>query len=178
MWSIIRRHKTKCLFITTTTAILGTGWWYRPLPDKVNSTVETRTPRLAIEREGCISKDSLVDRANEPLPIPFAISREIVTSIVVSLFRAFLVFGQDYDLMVNEAYLKFVYAVASRPSGTPLLTVSNHRSLLDEPSVLSSILPYWMNIRPKYVRYSLCAQEYCFNDKVSSCYIDLMTNML
>ena len=48
----------------------------------------------------------------------------------------------------------------------PLLTISNHRSLMDDPMILSSILPFWVAIQPKYNRYSICAQEYCFNSKV------------
>ena len=48
----------------------------------------------------------------------------------------------------------------------PLLTISNHRSLMDDPMILSSILPFWIAIQPKYNRYSVCAQEYCFNSNV------------
>ena len=48
----------------------------------------------------------------------------------------------------------------------PLLTISNHRSLMDDPMILSSILPFWVAIQPKYNRYSICAQEYCFNSNV------------
>lgn len=166
MLSFLRRNKIKTCSVFGVSAILGCGWWYRPLPDRINAIPPQGSPQ-PLERKGWMSKLSPAEQADEPLPILFSISRSIVTFIVVSLSRAFLVLGEDYELIVNEAYMNFVRAVAARKPHTPLLTVSNHRSLLDEPTILSSILPYWMNVQPKYVRYSLCAQEYCFNEKVS-----------
>jgi hypothetical protein len=46
--------------------------------------------------------------------------------------------------------------------------VSNHRSMLDDPAMMSSILPLWMSVQPKYIRWSVCAQDFCFNPAYSS----------
>ena len=45
-----------------------------------------------------------------------------------------------------------------------LITVSNHRSLFDDPGVVSCLLPLSIAIQPKYNRWAICSQEYCFND--------------
>ncbi|KAL3765019.1 hypothetical protein ACHAW5_004278 [Stephanodiscus triporus] len=44
-----------------------------------------------------------------------------------------------------------------------LITVSNHRSLFDDPGVVSCLLPLPIAIQPRYNRWALCSQEYCFN---------------
>ena len=45
-----------------------------------------------------------------------------------------------------------------------LITVSNHRSLFDDPGIVSCLLPLPKAIQPQYNRWALCSQEYCFND--------------
>lgn len=50
----------------------------------------------------------------------------------------------------------------------PYWQVSNHRSMLDDPAMMSSILPLWMSVQPKYIRWSVCAQDFCFNPAHSS----------
>ncbi|KAL3805745.1 hypothetical protein ACHAW5_003825 [Stephanodiscus triporus] len=44
-----------------------------------------------------------------------------------------------------------------------LITVSNHRSLFNDPGVLSCLLPLPITKQPRYNRWALCSQEYCFN---------------
>jgi monolysocardiolipin acyltransferase len=34
--------------------------------------------------------------------------------------------------------------------------------------MMSSILPLWMSMEPRYVRWSVCSQEFCFNPEYSS----------
>ena len=41
--------------------------------------------------------------------------------------------------------------------------MSNHRSLFDDPGVVSCLLPLPMAVQPRYNRWALCSQEYCFN---------------
>jgi monolysocardiolipin acyltransferase len=45
-----------------------------------------------------------------------------------------------------------------------LITISNHRSLFDDPGIVSCLLPLPQAIQPKYNRWGICSQEYCFND--------------
>jgi monolysocardiolipin acyltransferase len=44
-----------------------------------------------------------------------------------------------------------------------MITVSNHRSLFDDPGVISCLLPLHIAIQPRYNRWGICSQEYCFN---------------
>jgi len=53
---------------------------------------------------------------------------------------------------------------ASNLNRKGLLTVSNHRSLFDDPGVVSCLLPLDVAlVSPKYNRWGICSQEYCFN---------------
>lgn len=47
-----------------------------------------------------------------------------------------------------------------------MITVCNHRSMFDDPSVVACLLPFWVNIKPDIMRWGLCAQEYCYNPKL------------
>jgi hypothetical protein len=76
------------------------------------------------------------------------------------------VLGGRFKIKYDDNYNLFLTSVLHRESGQALLTVSNHRSMADDPGALSCILPYKVGINPKYVRWSLCAQDYCFNEKV------------
>ena len=40
--------------------------------------------------------------------------------------------------------------------------------MLDDPAMMSSILPFWMSVQPKFIRWSVCSQEFCFNPAYSS----------
>ena len=59
-------------------------------------------------------------------------------------------------------------AVLARVSGRGLITVSNHTSTLDDPMLVSSILP-WSLFTHEHVtgrnRWTLCAKEVCFKNQ-------------
>lgn len=96
----------------------------------------------------------------------------LTSDYVVSLSKLFLTFAGNFAIKSDSNYNEFYNALKS-PSLTPILTVSNHRSLLDDPLVLSSLIPWYMNIQPKYLRWALCAQEYCFQVSfMSDCDLD------
>ena len=48
-----------------------------------------------------------------------------------------------------------------RPRGTPLLTVSNHQSILDDPGLWACFLPWW-RMRPEQMRWSMCTEDVFF----------------
>jgi len=56
-------------------------------------------------------------------------------------------------------------AVMSRPRNTPLLTVSNHKSVMDDPFLLAWMLPTRTLLHPETMRYGLCAVDICFRSK-------------
>ena len=80
--------------------------------------------------------------------------------------RLFVMGAGDFRIIGEKEYEHFISKVIHRPPTVPLITVSNHRSMMDDPGVLSCILPFWMSIQPRYLKWSLCAQEFCFNSKV------------
>ncbi|KAG5184233.1 hypothetical protein JKP88DRAFT_268608 [Tribonema minus] len=51
--------------------------------------------------------------------------------------------------------------VDHRTEGTPLLTVSNHMSVLDDPGLWGAILPFW-RLGPRKMRWSLCTDDVYF----------------
>ncbi|KAG1668069.1 hypothetical protein FOA52_010479 [Chlamydomonas sp. UWO 241] len=53
-------------------------------------------------------------------------------------------------------------AALQRPHGTPLITVSNHVAAMDDPLVLSTVVPQELYGRPETIRWTLCASDRCF----------------
>jgi monolysocardiolipin acyltransferase len=56
-------------------------------------------------------------------------------------------------------------AVTARPPNTPLLTVSNHKSVMDDPFLLAWLLPIRTLLHPSEMRYGLCAVDICFRSR-------------
>ncbi|KAF6003835.1 hypothetical protein F1559_002297 [Cyanidiococcus yangmingshanensis] len=56
-------------------------------------------------------------------------------------------------------------AVTARPANTPLLTISNHKSVMDDPFLLAWLLPMRTLLHPSEMRYGLCAVDICFRSK-------------
>ena len=148
--------KIKSIFYTT--GIISpflVGWWYRPISiDESNKS----------KRSGLMSKYGLPELADIHPPFLYEVGRKIVIFFQVSLSRIFLMYGGSFKLKEDDKYLKFLSYLKKRDS--PMITVSNHRSLLDDPLIFSCLTPFLLNIQPKFLRYNLCSQEYCFNEKV------------
>jgi len=139
-----------------------TGWWFRPLPIPDNALENSQ-----IERKGFISRNTITDHANHPLPILFDLARHVTIAFQVSVSRFLLMNLGNFRIIVDSKYDDFIHLLLTKDSLTPIITVSNHRSIIDDPGLFASLLPYWMNIQPKFLRYTLCAQEYCFNEQVT-----------
>jgi len=70
----------------------------------------------------------------------------------------------NFKVSNSETFRKYVI---EREEGTPLFTVCNHTSTLDDPVVLCGLLPwsfFWTESRHGRVRWSLCAQEICYKN--------------
>ena len=52
--------------------------------------------------------------------------------------------------------------IFKRKTGQPLLSVSNHQSVLDDPGLWGALLPYWM-IRPDVFRWNICTEDVFFS---------------
>lgn len=146
---------------------VAAAWWYRPVVDPgafcKGNTVDCKSGPV---REGMISRYTLSDYADQSEPVLFRIASRIAIFTTVCAARAFMTLAGQFAIKDDENYAYFLQQTVARKEGVPLITVSNHRSLLDEPTIFASLLPFWLNVQPKFLRYSLCAQEYCFYEKV------------
>lgn len=61
--------------------------------------------------------------------------------VAVTLARVFLYVCSSFKIYDDEHYETFLNQIQYRKKGVPLITVSNHRSVLDDPCILGSILP-------------------------------------
>ncbi|XP_068318498.1 uncharacterized protein [Pyrus communis] len=61
-------------------------------------------------------------------------------------------------------------AVLCRPKGKPLITVSNHVASMDDPLVLSALLPRHVLLDAQNLRWTLCASDRCFANPVTSAF--------
>ena len=113
-----------------------------------------------------MSKINLSDFSNQiDLPLPYVMIQRVVVFATVTFCRAFLSYGGKFMVIRDDNYANFLDKILNRESDQGILTVSNHRSLFDDPPILSSLLPYEIAIQPKYLRWNVCAQEYCFSRK-------------
>ena len=84
--------------------------------------------------------------------------RSLAVGVFGTLCRAFLKGGNS--LTVHDRH-HFDRAL-ERPKGTALLSVSNHIATIDDPHLLSSIVPYSVLLRARDMRWGVCASDVCF----------------
>ena len=65
----------------------------------------------------------------------------VSTALVVCACRFFLYGLGKFEIKDDEHYRNFVEKCLNRDSRTPIITLPNHRSLMDDPMVLASLLP-------------------------------------
>lgn len=143
-------------------AIIGSStvlaaYVYRPLPSGKKKEGAVR------EWRNLASTKSL---SEETYSSPFLIwlGRAWLTPLIVTMSRIFLRVANNFEIVKDDNYWDFIDAVTARGPEQALVTVSNHRSLMDDPPLISNILPYHVGIQPRYLRFGACAEEFCYND--------------
>lgn len=58
--------------------------------------------------------------------------------------------------------LEVMEAALRRPEGQPLITICNHVAAMDDPLVMSTVIPPAFYSRPENIRWTLCASDRCF----------------
>jgi len=125
--------------------------------------------------------------SREDTPLLLSIAQHISIGATTLAIRLFMNTYGEYHIEDDEHYQHFITLVLGgdgrntnsvnndcsndtkkKVTKAPLITISNHRSLFDDPGVVSCLLPLWIGIRPKYNRWGICSQEYCFNDALPS----------
>lgn len=83
------------------------------------------------------------------------------------VFRTVMQFCGDFKIHEDKEYDNFLKKVAKRGDAA-LITVANHRArYFDDPGVMSCILPLWMQVQPRYMRWGLCAQVIFFKSSLN-----------
>ena len=160
---------------------MTSAWYYRPIADKSaqSNNCDEKSKRHSKLQSNKQQVES--DRTNEVFCAPYTSppwSREHVpillewarrisigaTTIAIRLLMN--TYGK-YEIEDDKHYHNFLETVLGGNGRTPnqgMITVSNHRSLFDDPGIVSCLLPLPIAIQPKYNRWAICSQEYCFND--------------
>lgn len=170
------------------TRILGTSADASTRTDR--NHVDTDTAGIPILDQGPDrTKENFCSKTNpyirEQTPLLLELARSITIAVATIGIRTFMNLYGTYELVDNDDYKSFVKLVlgegrrhtpghtsthangriiTNKHTTAGLITVSNHRSLFDDPGVVSGILPWFITLRPKYNRWGICSQEFCFND--------------
>jgi len=142
---------------------------------QILSTDSIATPNINDDRSSqffCAPTQHWSSRDEVPILLSWARSISIgVTTLAIRLLMN--TYGK-YEIKDDVHYHEFLKLVLERDMDTTtdgsrkerqgLLTISNHRSLFDDPGIVSCLLPLPHAIQPKYNRWGICSQEYCFND--------------
>ena len=124
---------------------------YRPLPDHTG----VGRPRSATR---------LRELRTDVVPIGLQVARWMV-QVVTVVFSKMMIGWRNRVEIVDDSNKKFLYAaMRKRPPGVPMITVANHASSMDDPGLLSCIMPIDVMMQPKKVRWSIATQEIVFPD--------------
>ena len=164
----------------------GTHDNYKPtINDNTQSSTKNQAPILSTDS---IATPTINDRSSQffcaptqpnwssrdEVPILLSWARSISIGVTTLAIRLLMNTYGKYEIKDDVHYHEFLRAVLERDMDTKtdggrkerqgLLTISNHRSLFDDPGIVSCLLPLPQAIQPKYNRWGICSQEYCFND--------------
>ena len=110
-----------------------------------------------------VDEDTLIDKLitkNQWTALGRDIASGFIIPVVAAMGHIAIRFQNTFDIK-NEHDL--VRLIQSRPEGVGLLTVSNHTSVLDDPFLLSAIVPLPLALRADRMRWGACSQEVCFS---------------
>ncbi|XP_075170061.1 tafazzin, phospholipid-lysophospholipid transacylase isoform X3 [Haematobia irritans] len=107
--------------------------------------------------------DWIFERLKSPTGFWYICSQLAI--FAVGLFSKFVLGIMNKTRVYNKERL--IEAVANRPSGVPLVTVSNHHSCFDDPG-LWGILPARYVCNTFKIRWSMAAHDICFTNKYHS----------
>jgi len=164
--------------VTVGATACATGYYYRPAPDVEDGVwVQTRLMHIRGPAAQPAVDDGFrgerppvgdVDVASPP-PVLLAATRAVVTTAIGALSKIWLTWMNR--MSVEGELGTLVEAVEGRPEDTPLITVANHASVLDDPALLAAMLPWRIVLQPSKHRWAICTQEVCFKDDLIAAFV-------
>jgi monolysocardiolipin acyltransferase len=84
-------------------------------------------------------------------------------------------FAELFAKVQVHSHGKFIEQIEKRETGRPLITISNHVSMVDDPLFFGSILPmkHFANPHSPHFRWTLGAREVCFGQRAHSLFFRL-----
>ncbi len=79
---------------------------------------------------------------------------------MTSVFSSLLHAGNTVELLDRHRLDDLI--LNDREDDTPLITVANHTSTLDDPGLVSAILPWGARVSHRRMRWGICTEEICF----------------
>ena len=158
---------------------MTSAWYYRPIADNsylaiIDQTndgthhTDTKSKQRSIgpdrSSQTFCSPDTSPPWSRSHTPFLLSCARSISIGATTLAIRLLMNTYGRYDILRDEHYESFLQTVLHREPDQGLITISNHRSLFDDPGIVSCLLPLHIAIQPKYNRWGICSQEYCFND--------------
>ncbi|GAB2277452.1 hypothetical protein Dimus_012158 [Dionaea muscipula] len=113
--------------------------------------------RRRVSRDVYADEDSAITRMLQALAVPVIGN---VCHVFMHGFNRVKVYGAE----------KLHQALLNRPKGRPLVTVSNHVASMDDPLVIAALLPRHVLMEAQNVRWTLCATDRCFKNRVTSAF--------
>jgi len=166
----VARKATAMIAGGTCVISFAVATYYRPLPATSHESLHTEdaSPTKRDLAIFCSKQSPYFSRSEAPFFLSLAQKLSIgVTTLAIRLFMN--TYGH-YHIVNDENYQHFLSLVLGgdgrAENNQSLITISNHRSLFDDPGVVSCLLPIWVGVQPKFNRYGICSQEYCFSDKL------------
>ncbi|KAK3264365.1 hypothetical protein CYMTET_26888 [Cymbomonas tetramitiformis] len=98
------------------------------------------------------------------------LGRDITLGIIGAVSQLWLTCVNTVNIKHHNRFLE---AVTLRPAGQGLITVANHASTLDDPALISAMLPLsflWSESQHEKNRWTMCAREICFKNAFLDCF--------
>ncbi|CAM9731625.1 unnamed protein product [Ascophyllum nodosum] len=149
------------------TSLAVAAYYYRPDPSEKMLEIH---PKISRRLKSPKVRQNLCDDSLEADPLLLQGARGAVITTVAVISKVVLLGFNNTRLIKDDRYARLVELVRNRqvdvPQGEPLLTVANHTSTLDDPSLFGVMMPWDVVLRHKLMRWTACTQEICFDTPV------------
>ena len=85
----------------------------------------------------------------------------LLRTTILTLVHGFCALHQRLNTIHTHNLPALQHLILHRPPTTALLTLSNHTSTLDDPYIITTLLPLTTLLSP-HIRHSWCAEDVCF----------------